>query len=451
MTDWINRVTEHPVHETAVSLQESLQQVEPPADSPEPSGSALARIEHVSQVLASVDPILVSPATLDKINGQLGKVVEHVNSFGQDGNVDHLNNANTAVDAFLLPLSGLVAPTAPQDVAVLQATLKSFAGAASSAVDALQGKTTAAGKESEALKDEIHALRGALATEKSRLDQVIPQQQKQFLEAETSRQQSIGAEKVRIDQLIAQYQAQFSESQDKRQEAFNTSEQQRKQRSDGELSTWRKQFTAVETGHQATFAELTSSLKAGHEQLVETLKSSSAELISDIEIRRDKAKDLVGIIAGTGMAGGYQRDADAQRKAFVLWNVVTIAGFAGLIGFAVWLFVESTREESFEWTSTAARFVAIAAFGLFSAYAGRMAMRHRESERQQRHKQLALESVNSFLEDLPPEDQRQVKQKMADAFFTQQQGLSGAEQDVAPTTIEGLLKLLTEAIKQLGK
>jgi hypothetical protein len=151
------------------------------------------------------------------------------------------------------------------------------------------------------------------------------------------------------------------------------------------------------------------------------------------------------------MAGGYQKDADQQRKAFTIWNVVTVFGFAGLIGFAVWLFVESVGAEDLGWSHILARLVAIVAFGLFAAYGGRMAMKHRESERQHRHKQLALESINAFLEDLEPDVQRQVKQKMADVFFTQSERSPGGDDDVAPTTIDGLMKLLGKMIDKQGK
>ncbi len=152
------------------------------------------------------------------------------------------------------------------------------------------------------------------------------------------------------------------------------------------------------------------------------------------------------------MAGGYQKDADQQRTAFMVWNGLTVLGFAGLIGFSVWLFVATTKDAAGEgglrWPEIGARFVAILAFGLFAAYAGRMAMRHRESEREHRHKQLALESLHPYLEDLDSDVQKEVKKRVADAFFTQPQGASGASHDIAPTTIDGLLKLLGQAINK---
>jgi len=103
------------------------------------------------------------------------------------------------------------------------------------------------------------------------------------------------------------------------------------------------------------------------------------------------------------MAGGYQKDADEERRTCRFWKIASVIGFSGLIAFAIWLFVATTGEGRLEWSAIVVRFIAVFAFGLFAAYAARMAMTHRERERQHRHKQLALESVNAFLEDLEPE------------------------------------------------
>jgi hypothetical protein len=40
---------------------------------------------------------------------------------------------------------------------------------------------------------------------------------------------------------------------------------------------------------------------------------------------------------------------------------------------------------------------------------------------------------------------------MAEVFFTQPQGLLRAEEDVAPTTIDALLKLVGKAIDKLAR
>jgi len=40
---------------------------------------------------------------------------------------------------------------------------------------------------------------------------------------------------------------------------------------------------------------------------------------------------------------------------------------------------------------------------------------------------------------------------MADAFFTPPRSFSHPEHDIAPTTIDGLIKLLQRAIEKMGK
>lgn len=261
-------------------------------------------------------------------------------------------------------------------------------------------------------------------------------------------QATIKSEKARVDQTIVRYQQQFSEAQDLRQQNFHEAEKQRTSKFDSEVMPWREKFSTLEREQKTQFNTFISLIDNNQKVSIDKAEKSVSQLLKDIEERRDKAKEIVQIIAGTGMAGGYQKDANAQQWAFRLWNILTIVGFAGLIGFAIWLFADSTGE-SFAWPRTVSRFITILAFGLLATYAGRMAMQHRVSERQHRHKQLALESVNAFLEDLTPEVQKEVKQKMADAFFMQPQSLPDTGQDVAPSTIESLLKLLSVAISKL--
>jgi hypothetical protein len=144
------------------------------------------------------------------------------------------------------------------------------------------------------------------------------------------------------------------------------------------------------------------------------------DLCNAIEYRLIEAKKIVGIIAGTGMAGGYQRDANLERNSYYVWSVLTIAGFAGLIFFAVQMFYAASINGELNLVNALSRLAVVISFGVFSGYAGKTATKHRDSERTQRHKQIALESVNSFIEDLEPLEQQKIKQKIAEEFFTLQ-------------------------------
>jgi len=426
MTDWMQIARDHAVHKTLQDLDNALSASNTKAAEVDQAPAALARLRHVAgfadRRLAALDPFLVGQVTLDTLNKLLTQVLAQVREFAANGNIGHLDNANNEADKLLPTLISVVVPDSPGDIEAIRHALEEFGRVAKERIESLIAVTTKGNESVSKLQADV-----------------------------TQIQDTIKNEKTRIDQAIAQHQQQFSEAQNSRQESFTSTEKQRTEKAEANLTSWSAKLSALQDESQKKVSELVAKIESEWEGKSEDASQSVATLLKDIESRRDKAKDIVGIIAGTGMAGGYQKDADGQRKSFVLWNLATILGFAGLIGFAIWLFVASTGGGEFGWSHTFARLLAIVAFGLFAAYAGRMAMKHRESERQQRHKQLALESVNAFLEDLEPDVQKQVKQKMADVFFTQPQGISDTGQDVAPTTITELLKLLGRAIDRLGK
>ncbi len=403
MENWTERIESHEVHKALEDLAEALNTAESKGEDTEEVPGAVGRLRHVVELaqrtLSSIDPLLTGKATLDSMNKVVGLVLGQVNQYASTDTVAHLDNANIEADKLLPMLGSLIKPSAPEDIEGLRSALSGFERAAKNAIDDVRGQADEAKESATSLAEDVAAL-----------------------------QKTIENEKSRIDQAVAQYQKQFSEAQETRQRTFDTALKERMEE----------------------FATFLTSSKEKQEELEADASKKTDELLKDIEERRDKAKEIVGIIAGTGMAGGYQKDADQQRNAFLFWNIATIVGFAGLIGFSVWLFVATTKAvaaESFQWSEVGARFIVILAFGLFAAYAGRMAMKHRDSEREHRHKQLALESLNSFLEDLDPEVQKQVKAKVADAFFVRHARTLTGGDEVAPTTIQEVVN----AINRLRK
>jgi chemotaxis protein histidine kinase CheA len=432
MSSWNDDISHHPFHETFAGFQEYLDGYSAGDDQPK-ADLVLTRaqtiIGRVKNCLDAADPLFLSPQRLAQLQKQITALQNELVAFLSDKNEAHLLGAHNHLDALLDVASRIPTIAIPEDAKRLAQSAVAFRDQSSTLVAGLQKQVDQVSAEATEASNQQQSLQKALESAKAEIE----------------------SQKTRLDSAISEFQKQFSEAQNARQQSFADAEKQRESATQEKMGAWDEKLSALAAQHQKAFDQLVADSKNEHTKVVTTAEEASSNLLKEIESRRDKAKDIVGIIAGTGMAGGYQKDADQQRKAFTIWNVVTVFGFAGLIGFAVWLFVESVGAEDLGWSHILARLVAIVAFGLFAAYGGRMAMKHRESERQHRHKQLALESINAFLEDLEPDVQRQVKQKMADVFFTQSERSPGGDDDVAPTTIDGLMKLLGKMIDKQGK
>lgn len=429
---WEDEVSAHPFHRALTEFLEFLDGYT--------AGEGLAQAEiaiirartvagRVKDCLEGADPLFVSPQRLAQFQKQITAFTNELKAFQSDKNEAHVLTAHSHLDSLLDLASRIPTISTPEDAKRLSESAVSFRDRASTLIADLEQQVDQALTKITEINNNHQALQKSVESTKA----------------------EIKAQKTRLDSAISEFQKQFSEAQNSRQQSFADSEKQRESISQEKVRSWEEKLSALVTQHQKAFDDLITSSRNEQKAAKATAEESMSKLLKDIESRRDKAKEIVGIIAGTGMAGGYQRDADQQRTAFNIWNWATVLGFAGLIGFAVWLFFDTAQMAEITWAQVGARLLAIVAFGAFAAYGGRMAMKHRESERQHRHKQLALESINAFLDDLEPDVQKQVKTKMAEVFFTQSEHSSRTADDVAPTTIDGLFKLLNKMVDKVGR
>ena len=422
MSKWIDRITDHPIHEEIDKFLQTLKQASDVLEENASASEAINRLEHITRTanraISKADPVLLAPSTLSTINKSIQQSAASVSSFISDKNEQHLNTANDAIDNIMPSINRMLIKPDKEDAESLGKTIKSILDIADDKVQTLALKTKESLNELADMSKKIGNL-GAKITE----------------------------EKSRIDQAITQHQQQFSDAQDSRQKHFDQSMQERLKKIEVVQTTWDSKFSSIEVSQQEKFSELLNSFKTADQKFRDETSEESRNLIIDLNSQCEQAKKIVGIISGTGMAGGYQKDANAEWWSSNAWNAAAVGGFLGLIVFAIKLF-DGAASPDFSWPALVARILTIGAFGAFATYAGRMASKHRESERQHRHKQLALESVNSFIEDLEPDTQKKLKHEIAGAFFVRSNSAADKEEAVTSNTIDGLISLLNTTISK---
>lgn len=155
-------------------------------------------------------------------------------------------------------------------------------------------------------------------------------------------------------------------------------------------------------------------------------------LMDELEKYRKYAQKLVGIIANTGMVSGYQRIANQERRAAIIWNILAIIGMIGLITFAIYSFTYISHD-SFNWTILVGRIFVAGSFGAFAAYAARQANIHQQLERYNRKMELELASIDPYLASLPQEVRDYIKGTLAERLFAQN-NLSGINISPQPSS-----------------
>lgn len=201
----------------------------------------------------------------------------------------------------------------------------------------------------------------------------------------------------------------------------------------------------------ATIAELEvdaeSRIKAKERRFDEALSEKERDASASLESlasELERAEKIVGVIAGTGMSGGYQQDADAEEEKANKWRRYTIVfglvavGFIGLV-----LLVRGRAESALE---LATRVVVSLGFGGLAAYAGSQAAAHRQRSRRSRTLQLSLLSLRPYLEDVEPEAKAEVLRAFAFVFFTPPDGDDAESELASPSVVNQLLNGLARQV-----
>lgn len=168
-----------------------------------------------------------------------------------------------------------------------------------------------------------------------------------------------------------------------------------------------------------------------------------------ISEHRQRAEELVRVIANTGMVGGYQKIANDERKAANIWQGIAVGAFVCLILFAIFAFA-ATLGSNVSWQVFVARAFVAATFGLLAAYAARQADRHESVERSSRRLELALASVDPYLVNLPEDIQHRVKQELAMKFFGEAPEI-GQKSDEVNGNLADLLRMAIETTQELAR
>jgi flagellar biosynthesis GTPase FlhF len=266
---------------------------------------------------------------------------------------------------------------------------------------------------------------------------------------------SVQQEKKRTDEALRRFESQFSEAESERRKES----QQHLTKLQNQISEVKQQFISSEESRQTRFADNLEIQKNEAEQVIAEFTKRREELeeeyrqevkayVEKLEQQKEEAEDIVGAVAQTGMAGGYQQIADSEQVSARVWQVITVISLMGFVGLMIWV-VPSTSDGGFAWLSFTQRTLAALGLGGLAAYSGKQAAKHGERERHNRRLELEIASVGPFLAQLPKDEQDAVIKEVADRTFGR--GTRSLVVEESPTTTNGLIELLRMAIDSLTK
>lgn len=360
-------------------------------------GRSSSIVRYARKILTEADTMLISLSALNSLNTSFQSAKSEISLFIGNGNPGHWDNVQIHLDSALSHLSVIPAQTV-------------------SGIEDMR-------KSAEEYRSSINVLLNKIKSDVGNLVKLQGDLQSKINDAAGE----VVTQKQRIDNAIAGFQQQFSEAQQIRQNEYSLEKTQR-------------QADELKAAEYATIE---------HETLVKNLNSTAAELLEVLEDRKDHAQKLVGIIANTGMAFGFQKTANDERDAARTWKVVAACSLG------VWIvvgciFFALTYDKDLTLAAVARQFMISTPFVLLSGFAALQVSRHQKNERGLRQSELEIASIDPFLSTLSDEDRNMVKREFATRYFGQRE-TDSKQQDAPPSNLIELVGTLTKLVQELVK
>lgn len=423
MSRWSEDFNNHKLHSTLKSLRE-ISEARPKGLGTEEI-TELRRLRKILDILENtlqqVDPEIVPTPTLDTINQGLehdhiqGNLVRYTT---EEPSLSQLVQANDQLSALLPSINYLLAFSQKIEdskrVASVEKTFENFISNISEA--------------------------------QTEHDEKVNQQDTELNELK-SLSESVRANFKELEQDVSnsknQWQEQFTNDQSARQTEFSQDQADRKSEFSNSQSAWVSEFSDWFSTYKSTADD---ALEARHKTFDENL----AEKILDAESKHQRILDLHGLVAGDAVTAGYLEDGKSERSAANFWRWVSISFILltiAWLAFAYWLAYThpSTSEAPWEALARTASLTGVLLVG--AAYASRQSKAHRDQERKARWFGLEVKTFDPFISSLSDEQQKALREKLADKLFGQQQTV---EPDTAAHMDNDMFKTLSDLVLKLA-
>jgi hypothetical protein len=344
------------------------------ADNPQVAWSQQRIFSFVSileQRVTATPSALLSLHVLNQLDAVLQGVLSEVTAFVGDRNVGHLNNAVTSIDQTGFEwLSKITVQGPGSGSAPLGKLVDDFQTNAQAAIAALAEQ------------------KNRLAEENDRLAATIQQQGAEIkVLAET-----VAVQKADAAATVAELRATYAKTDQEIRAEFQKLQREQIEEQTTLLEDWTAKVADIQ----------------------EANARQAAELLGELEAKREQAKGLVQIIGNIGVTGNYQKTAMEESKAADTWRVITLAAF--IVAFAVGVWALATAHDV-DWKLAIVRILFAFVVASVTVYTGRESARHRTNADHARRTELELASLGPYIDGLEPAQKNALRAKLAERYF----------------------------------
>ena len=402
MSQWDDNYKNHAIHTTYQNLLILLDDEELISEDIDVI-SILDRVRQAAlytrSCLDNVIPAIVNHGALNNANSYLQAIINGVNAFKTNKNIEHLNNTANHIDNLIAQFAAFPIP---------RPTVES--GTFSNAI--------------LAFKEQAEAIIVSLSQQK---DQIQGQ-----LNEVSNASSDVGQQFGHLLNKVEQQNELINKTIDDFREQFESYESESSEKLLTKLDENKEQIDIVQ-----------SELIEQHDALSLKHKEDAEKVINTLEQKKKEASDLVQIIGNVGITGNYQNIANQEQQTADRWRNIALILMLAMVG-AIALTIFVSVENGFDWKLALFRLMATMVLAIPAAYAAKESSKHRALENFNRKAELELASLDPFLEKLPEEKRHQIKESLTDKFFGLDAHKTSADE---PVTYNSLIELIKLAIK----
>lgn len=427
MSRWTDQFDNHAIRETLRQTREWVKTEFEDIDSDHQAEKRrLSKvIESISDVLDGMDPDFFPEAQLTALNNHLRhqNFWNQLSTYSSNGQVQHLKTANDHMNsqiANIYQMAGMARqPESRKAIRGVEEAYDAFCIAIENSKNGFEKTAEEKAAEIATLRAKTVELENSLSALKTTTETQIATWQKEFTEAETSR--------------IEEY-------------------------SQAQLTRSKEYEVALEEFKTASASDRADTTKKHDEELKKAFDVYVADVSSkseDIKLKHKEILKLHGLVTTDGVAGGYKRGADDEKKAAFWWSVVSMACYALILGWVVFkgkLGFGIADTSGIDWPVVVTTISVSAVAFVAAQFAGKQSRLHRVNEQRMRWFSFEIAAIDPFISTLKPDQQQELKKQLSEKLFGQDRVVedrSAKVKGVDSDTLKSVTEPITEAIKSI--
>lgn len=206
---------------------------------------------------------------------------------------------------------------------------------------------------------------------------------------------------------------------------------------DSRLNTMMKlteeRIDSLESKRENVYRESESLRNNKFKSVMDNFEGKCKEQEAQIKSLNDKANEVYNLISTGGMTGKYQENATRETNTAIVWEIISVLSFLGLIVFSICnYYINNGKEIEITWPIIVSRILVASTFALLGTYAASKGSKHRKTESINRQLVMELASIDLYLSGLPDSTKDKLKENLAERYFGRFEKLEGLEPHPIP-------------------